>query len=294
MGKETFSLLCIPPKGAMKQVIRKFPFPVALSLGKYRNIAAVFHKGGVKVFHSGVDVSTFSFVWISSGWDSRDLAYALRLYLESTKTPHSYAEKSSSKVTDCMLFTFNDLPIPDTVFISRANVERNMPMINEVCGYPLIIKDARGSRGKYSAYVDSEAELLKKMSTLPKSRKYFFQRFIPNEYDWGIMVANGVVMAGEKSYPAEGEYRNNACNGAQEVFVAVADIPHKLKEMAVKACGCLGLSWSRADIIIDKRTGFPYLLEVNRTPGLTSGSDEVSGAYTFLASQISHPLPPAG
>ncbi|EKD32360.1 MAG: hypothetical protein ACD_77C00116G0002, partial [uncultured bacterium] len=44
--------------------------------------------------------------------------------------------------------------------------------------------------------------------------------------------------------------------------------------------------WSRADIIIDKRTGLPYLLEVNRNPGITAGSDEVNGAYTYLAAQI--------
>ena len=100
------------------------------------------------------------------------------------------------------------------------------------------------------------------------------------------MVVNGVVVAGERSYPAEGEFRNNARNGADERFVDVAEIPEEIRTMAIRASGCLGLFWSRADIIIDRETGRPYLLEVNRYPGITAGSDEVTGAYTFLASHI--------
>lgn len=48
-----------------------------------------------------------------------------------------------------------------------------------------------------------------------------------------------------------------------------------------------GNSRVRADIIIDKNTELPYLLEVNRYSGITSGSNEVIGTYTFLASHIS-------
>jgi hypothetical protein len=42
------------------------------------------------------------------------------------------------------------------------------------------------------------------------------------------------------------------------------------------------------DIIVDKNTKEPYLLEVNRFPGITSKTTEVDGGYKFLSSQISH------
>ena len=256
------------------------------TLGKFRHISIVVHNGVINIRHGDVDVSAFSFVWISSGWDHRDLAYALRLYLESTRTPHSYTEQSPSKITDCVLFALRDLPIPDTVYVNRLNVEKNTPLIKDVCGYPLIIKDTMGSRGKNLAYVASEADLLEKMSVLPTDKNFLFQRYIPHDCVWGVMVANGLVVAGSQNHPSAEEFRSNLCLGGEEVFIEVSAIPQAISEIAIKASAHLGLGWSRADIIVDKRTGLPYLLEVNRNPGITSGSDEVSGAYTFLAAQI--------
>ncbi|OGI22140.1 MAG: hypothetical protein A2808_03910 [Candidatus Moranbacteria bacterium RIFCSPHIGHO2_01_FULL_55_24] len=286
MPEKPFTLLSLPALKSTPQAIKKFPFPIDFTAGKYPDLELAFHKGAVQALHRGIDIREFSFVWLTSGWNYRDIAYALHLYLESAGTPHSYVEKSPSKVTDCMVFALNGLPIPDTVFVSRSNVEKSMGLIKKTCGYPLIIKDIRGARGKHSEFVASESDLLEKMAGLPKNKSFLFQRYIPNEYDWGIMVVNGVVVAGEKSYHSDGEFRNNACNGADEQFVDLIDIPKEIKDMAVKASGHLGLSWSRADIIIDKQTGLPYLLEVNRYPGITAGSSEVQGAYTFLASHI--------
>jgi glutathione synthase/RimK-type ligase-like ATP-grasp enzyme len=290
MTKKCFSLLCLPATKSTRQVVKKFPFPIHLTEGTYLDVALVFYKGAVRVLRRDVDVSDFSFVWLASDWNSRDVAYALRLYFESTDTPHSYVEKSPSKVTDYMNFALNNLLIPDTVFVSRTNLEKSLPRIKKVCGYPLVIKDVKGSKGKHSQYVASEADLLKKMKDLPKSKKFLFQRYISSEFDWGVMVANGIVVAGEKTYPSGGESGNTIFTRPEEHFIDVADIPMDIKDMAIKASGLLNLSWSRVDIIIDKNTGLPYLLEVNRYPGITSGSSEVAGAYTFLASHISPSL----
>jgi len=286
MTTNPFSLLRLTAAKSTIRVVDKFPFPVDFTLGKFRKISIVVHNGVTKILHADVDVSTFSFVWISSGWDHRDLAYALRLYLESTKTPHSYTEESPSKITDCVLFALRDLPIPDTVYVNRSRVEKNTPLIKEVCGYPLIVKDTMGSRGNYLAYVASEPDLMEKMRGLPTNKSFLFQRYIPHDCVWGVTVANGLVVAGSQNHPSAEEFRSNLCLGGEEVFIEVPDIPQAIREIAIKASGHLGLGWSRADIIIDKRTGLPYLLEVNRNPGITAGSDEVNGAYTYLAAQI--------
>ena len=132
----------------------------------------------------------------------------------------------------------------------------------------------------------NEKELIQKADCLKKNILYIFQKYIPNEYDWGVMVADGVVVSGEKSYPSSGEFRNNACNGAKEIFVACDKIPEKIKKIAIQASQVLSLPWSRADIIIDKDTKLPYLLEVNRLPGITAKTNEVEGAHLYLASLL--------
>lgn len=286
MQKKPFTMLSLPTVKNTSQIVKKFPFLIELTKGKYGDIEIIFHNSIVKIIHRSMDIKYFSFIWLASGWNQRDIAYAISLYLQFTKTPHSYAEKNSSKVTDYMVFAINNIPMPDTVFVNRKNIKEKLPLLREICGFPLIIKDIRGCQGKHSAYASNEIELLEQIKQLPKSKNFIFQRFIANEYDWGIMVANGVVVAGEKSYPKKGEFRNNTCNGAEEHFVPISEIPKEIKEMAIEANELLGLSWSRADIIIDAITKKPYLLEVNRFPGITSESNEVTGAYVFLASHI--------
>lgn len=288
--KKKFKLLVLPSVPNIKQVVKKFPFPITLTGGSFKDLEIIFKDNKTSISYKGEDLKEFSFVWLSSSWESRDLAYAVKLYLNKNKIPCSYVEKGTSKLTDHMLFTLNKISSPNTIFIDAKNIEDRLSQIEEVCNYPLVIKDVKGSRGMYSDLVFSKKDLLEKIKVFPKHKKYFFQQYIPNNYDWGVMVSNGKVVSGEKSYPREGEFRNNACNGAHEVFIDSADIPQKIKKIAINTGKALGLYWSRTDIIIDKKTKKPYVMEINRLPGITSETSEVEGAYDFLSSQITHQM----
>jgi len=235
---------------------------------------------------NGKDIKEFSFVWLSSYWASRNLIYAIRLYLDHYRVAHTFAEKSTSKLTDLLKFAFNDICVPDTFYSDKTDISEVTLELEQACNYPMIMKDLKGSRGKYSELINNREELFAKTANLPKNKKFFFQKFIPNEYDWGVLVANGEVVSGEMSYRNAGEFRNHRLHGATEIFVDVDQIPDNVKKMAIKASKALGLSWSRSDILIDKNTNKAYLLEVNRAPGITSGSAEIEGAQSFLNTQL--------
>jgi D-alanine-D-alanine ligase-like ATP-grasp enzyme len=279
-------LLVLPSVNDIDEIIKGISSNINFTKGSFKKVEFRFKQNEVQLMHDGIDIKDFSSVWLSSYWGARDLAYAIKMYLEHYGTRHTYVEKEASKITDQMEFVLSNMSAPAVFFVDKHDIISYVEKIEEVCGYPLIIKDTKGSRGKYSAYVKNREDLLKKSSKMLKHRKYFFQEFIPNEYDWGILVANGKVVSAEKSFPADGEFRNNACNGAKEVFVEMKDIPKPVQDMAVKASKVLGLSWSRSDIIVDKNTDIPYLLEVNRFPGITSGTSEVIGAQNFLRSHL--------
>lgn len=286
MTPKKLKLLVLPSVSNMDQVVKKISLPVDLTKGRFKNIEFIFKDNQVSVLHKNIDLKNFSFVWLCSSWGSRDLAYAVQLYLDFHKIPHTHVEKGTSKLTDQMALSLENIPAPDTLFFGHKDVCKSLSQIQKVCDYPLVIKDIRGSRGAHSLIINSEAELLEKITALPRHKSFIFQKYIANEYDWGIMVANGAVVSGEKSYPCQGEFRNNTCNGAQEVFVDPLDIPQAIKEIAIKNSVLLNLSWSRSDIIIDKNTQRPYVLEVNRLPGISAKTSEVEGAYKFLSSQI--------
>ncbi len=286
MNIKKIELLVLPELENVDEILSGISQPVELSKGSYSNLQFSFRNGDVSVKLKGKDLKEFSFAWLSSYWASRTMVYAIKLYLDHYGIAHTFAEKSTSKLTDLIKFAFKGICMPDTFFTNKTRITDDADELEKVCGYPMIMKDIRGSRGKDSALINNREELFAKTADLPKSKKFLFQQFIPNEYDWGVLVADGVVVSGEKSYRNAGEFRNHALHGAKEVFVPVDEIPAGVKEMALKASKALGLSWSRSDILINKNTGKAYLLEVNRAPGLTSGSAEIGGAQNFINTHL--------
>jgi glutathione synthase/RimK-type ligase-like ATP-grasp enzyme len=280
------NLLILPAKSNSEAIIKGIDLPINLTKGDYRDLEFRIRNDTISLLHQGVDINEFDYVWLSSTWATRDLAYGVGLYLEHAGTPHSYVEKTLSKITDQITFALNDIPTPDTFFTANRNISAYVETIEEVCGYPLIIKDTMGSLGQYSVYVTNRDELLAGTAALPIHKKFFYQKYIPNDYDWGIMVSNGKVVSAERSYPEVGEFKNNCYNGATEIFADVAVVPAQIKAMAIKAAAALGLPWSRSDIIVDKITQSPYLMEVNRWPSLSSGTTEVLGAQNHLRSLL--------
>ncbi len=275
-------LLVLPPVENIDEIIKDMS--VVVTKAYYSSLEFSFKNNKVSVFHKGRDIKSFSFVWLSSSWDTRDLATAVKIYLEENNVPHSFVEQSTSKITDSMYFVLNKIPYPCTYYVETSETAKFFNEIEKTCGFPLIMKDSKGFGGNGLKFINSMQELVEIVSKRSDKKKYIFQRYIENDYDWGVLVADNEVISAEKSYPSKGEFRNNSCNGAKEVFVNIQDIPDSVREMALKAAKILGLRWSRADIIIDKVSKLPYLLEVNRFPGITSGSSEVTGATNFVKS----------
>ncbi|HEX9804813.1 MAG TPA: hypothetical protein VGA67_03960 [Candidatus Dojkabacteria bacterium] len=285
MSKEK-TLLVIPSINNLDEIVYELRPPVNLTKGNFENLEFIFENNQVSLIHEGIDIKNFSNVWLSSGWKSRDLAFAVKIYLKHFLVPHTFVEKVISKVTDQVNFAMNNIRIPNTFFIDNNDISAYIEKIENLCGYPLIIKDIRGSRGKNSLLINNRHELEANFPTLPKQKKYFFQKFIPNDYDWGVLVSNGKVVSAEKSYRKNGEFRNNAAANATEVFIQLKNVPETVKNIALNAAKILGLSWSRSDIVVDKVTNIPYLMEVNRLPGISSGTNEVIGARNFLEAHM--------
>lgn len=254
--------------------------------GSYNKLEIHFIDGGVTIFHKGVDIREYDKIWLSSMWQTRDIAYAVHLYLEANKISHTRAEQATSKVTDQMKVALAGLKTPNTWYSTKSNITNHVKNIESICKYPLVIKDTIGSRGRYASFISNVYDLVATSISLDSAKKYLYQEFIPNDYEWGVLIANGQIVSAEKSYPKVGEYRNNACNGATEVFVPVNEIPKNIQELTLKAAKVLDLDWSRVDILEDKNTGVPYILEANRYPGITTKSDEVTGAMTYLQSVL--------
>lgn len=274
------SVLVLPSVKNIKNAANTVP-EATITAGTFKKLIITLDSAP-SIRYDGQDIESFDAVWLSSFWRTRALAYAVKQYLDDRKVPSTWVEPASSKLSDQMTFCLAGLPMPKTFFCSSHDANTFIDELEEYCGYPCVIKDNKGSRGAQSILVYSREEFLLAWKDLPKHKYYHIQEFIPNDFDWGIMVVNGQVVSGEKSYHSPEDFRNNACNGAEETFINVNDIPNNIKKLAIQASSSLGLSWSRADILINKNTGEGFLLEVNRSPGITEGSTEEKGSQKFF------------
>jgi len=166
-----------------------------------------------------------------------------------------------NKKADMLNFALANLPIPKTfIYTDVAQLEiSNME-------YPLIMKGNNSSQGKKIYKIDAVEDIETLVQREEKKLSdYLIQEYIEYEQDIRLLVIGDEVIGSMRRIPQKGEFRANfSLGGDVELFVA----PDDMKELAVKAAKSCELEMSGVDILIDK-AGKPYVLEANRTPGMT-------------------------
>jgi len=253
--------------------------------GSYTKIAFKVGNGDTRVLHDGIDIREFDFVWLTSTWSTRDLGYAVACYLDKYEVPHTRVEFASSKLTDHMAFAISGLTQPHTFHAYSKYLINNLEELEDFCGYPMVMKPKKGNGGKKTTLINDRDELTTAVRGV-KVKDFLFQEFIPNRFDWGINVADGNVVAASKRFRKAHGFLNNACQGAEEIFVELKEVPEEVRTYAKRAAKSLNLNWTRADIIYNDNTDDPTILELNRYPGMTVDSPEVNAFADFLDTRI--------
>lgn len=265
----------------VKSKLKKY-YKVDLTTVAYSDIEIFIESGKTKLLCKGEKIENTDFVWIKPNWATRDLVSTVATYLERKKIPHTDVEQQKSKLTDILHLAFEGLSVPKTYYCRTNRLVKNIKKIERFCGYPFIIKIIRGSLGKGLFYIEDKASFLEQIDRLGSQKNYICQPFIPNTFDYRIIVANLEVVSGEKRIRKEGEFRNNAHLGAEEIFLDLDDIPSDIRKLSIKAAKTLNLDWTGIDIVTSTENKKHYILELNRRPGLTSGSSETNAAYEYI------------
>jgi len=282
--KKTSILVITSPKG-IRNIIQKLKAQnIKVTPARLSEMTVLLAEDKTEVLVNKKPLSNYDFVWIQSAGTTKDIAYLLSLYLDHLKIPHSNPETEITKIVDLFNLSLHHLPIPKTYYCSKKNLLQNLPDIAQLLGYPFLIKSTVSWGGNDIHLITKASDFFAIVPDLPEHKKYTLQKFIPNTFDYRIIVGNGAVLSGEKRFRTKDSFRNNACRGATEVFLEIDEIPKKVKELAVKVAAVCDLSWAGVDIITNEVTGEILVLEVNRRPGLTKGSSETKAAFTYLKS----------
>lgn len=190
-----------------------------------------------------------------------------------------------TKLGSLALLAGENLPVPKTVFYADKKPSDHFRELSRILGLPFVAKEMSLQRGKGVHLINKIDDL----KTLPEKsaggslNEYFFQEFIEKDHEYRILVlGNKVGVWEEKIAGQAGQFRYNVALGAKEIFFKADQIPAGLEEVAVKAAKALNIQIAGVDLMLERKTGRVYLLEVNRGPGLTY-EENVSPEFKALA-----------
>jgi glutathione synthase/RimK-type ligase-like ATP-grasp enzyme len=254
---------------------------IRVTAAKLTDISVELINNEISIRCLGKKVEKYDYVWIQATGMSKDVAYLLSLYLDFHKVPHTSPETEITKLVDLLILAMHKVAIPKTVHVSSRILTTSLDLLVDTLGYPFLLKSTVGYGGHDVHLVTTPKEFFELIATLPTHKKYFCQEFIPNSFDYRILVGNGRVLSGEMRIRNEG-YRNNVSQGGQEVFLEQKDIPIEVADIAIAAANACSLQWAGVDVVKNDDTGKFLIFEVNRRPGLTRKSPEIKAAMTFL------------
>ncbi|WP_407272742.1 RimK family alpha-L-glutamate ligase [Radiobacillus sp. PE A8.2] len=221
-----------------------------------------------------LDMNTFHFVDTLSAnkpdfvlFADKDIALARQLEYIGIPVFNSAEsiEISDNKISTYQRLTLQRLPIPKTIVgpkvfpgVRSIDIPVLDQVIEELGGFPLIIKEAYGSFGEQVYLIDSKRELQDKINSI-EDRPILFQQFISTSYgkDVRLNVVGDEVVA-SMLRQSSGDFRANvSVGGTMQVYQP----SHYEKQLAIAATKAIGADFAGIDLLFGENG--PVICEIN-------------------------------
>ncbi|NLD25371.1 hypothetical protein GX656_01885, partial [Candidatus Dojkabacteria bacterium] len=199
---------------------------INLDVASIKEILFRLEEGKITALIAGKNPNKYNYILIQSGWSTTHMAYLLHLYLKSQKIPHNIPSTQSTKLSDIFLLSSKGVSVPNTFFQNGSKIdEARILKIEETCKFPCIYKTVLGSLGSNVYLVNRREDIEEVIRKNGKLNKYIFQEYIPNDFDYRVVVANDIATSVCKRTRVDDKYRNNVALGATEEFVTIENTP---------------------------------------------------------------------
>ncbi len=162
----------------------------------------------------------------------------------------------------------NKLPFPKSTIVFKAKAVNS---IIKDYSFPLIVKSSTGRQGKGVFKVNSITELktvILQGSQQDTTPSFIIREFIPNDGDIRIFTVGYKAIGAMKRTPKSNDFRSNISQGGSGANFNLSSNP-QIKQLAEKLSQLTQTEIAGVDIMIDKETNKPYILEINPGPQFT-------------------------
>lgn len=224
---------------------------------------------------SGHVIGDYSMVYFKTYFVCEEQAAAVAEYLlhkkvafVDTEVAHYHAK---TKLTQYMKLSINGVSVPPSIFMSAARLKHSFDSLVKRLGLPFILKDIASEKGTNNHLIQSKEEFDTLMGDKNSSDLEFIaQSFVPNDGDFRVLVFGGEVYLTIGRKPSASSHLNNTSQGGMSV---ISELPsEELKQIAVNSAKIMKREVAGVDLMQDTRTHKWYVLEVNNSPQIISGS----------------------
>lgn len=245
---------------------------------KYKDCHATIEQSNPIVRYKGESLNDFDAIIprIASNMTRYGTAIVRQFEMQGVFTTASSIaiNRSRDKLRSIQLMARAGVGIPKTVF--TRNLAEIEDMIDDMGGFPVIIKLARGTHGNGVVLAESKKAAKSVMQAFyvmdDDGTNILLQEFVKESAgeDIRAFVVGGKVIASMKRQSLDDDFRSNLHQGGEGTAVRLSDEEKRTVQKAAKA---MGLSICGVDIMRSSRG--PLVLEVNSSPGF--GIEKVTG-----------------
>ena len=175
---------------------------------------------------------------------------------------------TNSKLYEMWRLWEKDVPVPKTAYGTPKFLGECLtgPFENRA-----VLKSVRGTKGRNNHFVQSPVEIYKIIEENPES-EYILQEYIPSEGDYRIITLDyepyyAAFFVNRKIY-----WRNNSDSHGLKRTIKIDELDPEIVAIAKAASQAVRRRFAGVDIITNKENGKSYVLEVNHTPQVLTGS----------------------
>ena len=268
---------------------------VAFSVSSFEDIEVFIEKGNVDLFIEKKPLENWNTIYPRKVWRYGGLAFMLA-HLAKKKGVyfidrfHEQIKDSSdvAKIVQMFRLALAGASIPKTYFAGSYS-EEHLKSAEEYLGFPIVVKECNTSQGAgvfLAKDLSSLQEVIGRLSEKNERSAIFLQEFIPNTFEYRLLVTGDKVAVAEKKIRSEKEeFRNNVHLGAREEFMDVDAVKEEIRREALLASAITDIQVAGVDIVV-KENGEPVIFEVNACPALTLDpgiSQEIERLADYLA-----------
>lgn len=178
------------------------------------------------------------------------------------------------KLRSKQLFEFNGIATPPFAVVDD---NKDLDAVIDELGLPLIVKPSEEGSSVGVSKVSNKSELANAIEQAKSHQGAVLVEAFVDGADYTVSVLANTAMPSIKIEPAavfydyEAKYHSDTTQ-----YTCPSDLTPEeervLSELALRACGALGVTgWGRVDFMLDRQRK-PWCLEINTIPGMTSHS----------------------